>query len=113
MGHIGKFSKLSIGIVNTHNRTADTRMEAFVYYLAMQGNTGKTLHSINAFLTAEEGFNYLIEHNLMQVITEMERGAEERIKKYLKDDNVNIKVIIYSMRRSININIIKIAVFLP
>lgn len=28
--------KIALGIFQTHNRTADTRMEAFVYYLALR-----------------------------------------------------------------------------
>ncbi|QOW61798.1 cobalt-precorrin-5B (C(1))-methyltransferase CbiD [Treponema pedis] len=101
LGHIGKFAKLAIGIFNTHNRTADTRMEAFVYYLALRGVPLEVLKTVNSFLTAEECFNYLVEQNLQSVITEMERGAEERIKKYLKDEEVKIKVMIYSMKHSV------------
>ncbi|EMB24800.1 putative cobalt-precorrin-6A synthase [Treponema denticola OTK] len=98
LGHIGKFAKLSIGIFNTHNRTADTRMEAFVYYLAMHGAEKKTIETVNAFLTAEEAFNYLVENKMEMILKAMERGAEERIKKYLKDDSLSIRVLIYSMK---------------
>lgn len=98
LGHIGKFAKLAIGIFNTHNRTADTRMESFVYYLALQNVPLAVLKTVNSFLTAEEGYNYLFEHNLHGVITDMERGAEERVKKYLKDEGVKIRVIMYSMK---------------
>lgn len=98
LGHIGKFAKLSIGIFNTHNRTADTRMESFVYYLAMEGFGKEIIRKVNGFLTAEECFNYLIENGFKHVITKMEKGCEERIKKYLKDNSLNIKVIIYSMK---------------
>ena len=31
----------------------------------------------------------------------MERGAEERVKKYLKDEDYPVKVIIYSMERGV------------
>lgn len=101
LGHIGKFAKLAIGIFNTHNRTADTRMESFIYYLAMMGINKEILEQVNSFLTAEECFNFLVEQNLQDVIQRMEQGAELRIKKYLKDDTVNIKVIIYSMKYGI------------
>ncbi len=76
-------------------------MEAFVYYLALRGVPLEVLKTVNSFLTAEECFNYLVEQNLQSVITEMERGAEERIKKYLKDEEVKIKVMIYSMKHSV------------
>ena len=98
LGHIGKFSKLSIGIFNTHNRTADTRMEAFVYYLALHGSSSDILTRVNGLLTAEECFNYLIENGMQCIVFDMERGAEARIKKYLKDETVCIRVLIYSMK---------------
>lgn len=101
LGHIGKFAKLSIGIFNTHNRTADTRMEAFVYYLAMANVPHKIIKTADKFLTAEECFNYLVNQKLTSIISNMEKGAEDRIKKYLKDEDLHIKVIIYSMDKGI------------
>ncbi len=102
LGHIGKFAKLAIGIFNTHNRTADTRMEAFVYYLALKGVKKEILQKANSFLTAEECFNFLIEQNLQYIIRDMECGAEKRIKKYLKDEDIKITVLIYSMKHGRN-----------
>lgn len=99
IGHIGKFAKLSIGIFNTHNRTADTRMESFVYYLALSGCPLSVLKKINTFLTAEECFNFLIDDGKADIIRMMEKGSERRIKTYLKDDEVKVKVITYSMSR--------------
>lgn len=102
LGHIGKFAKLAIGIFNTHNRTADTRMEAFVYYLALNGAKKELLQKANSFSTAEECFNFLIEQNLQGIIKDMECGAEERIKKYLKDEDINVTVLMYSMKHGRN-----------
>lgn len=99
IGHIGKFAKLAIGIFNTHNRTADTRMEAFVYYLALAGAPLSVMQKVNSFLTAEECFNFLSDTDFKHIINLMEKGAEERIKTYLKDEEVKVKVITYSMSR--------------
>lgn len=72
-------------------------MEAFVYYLAMHG-AEKNNRNGQCFLTAEEAFNYLVENKMEMILKAMERGAEERIKKYLKDDSLSIRVLIYSMK---------------
>lgn len=103
VGHIGKFSKLAIGIFNTHSNVSDTRMEAFVYYLAIMGAPMIVLNRINNAITAEEALNISIEEGYGEIVGQMEKGAEYRIKKYLKDDDFKVKVIIYSMERGVNI----------
>ncbi|NLM05326.1 MAG: cobalamin biosynthesis protein CbiD [Tissierellia bacterium] len=101
VGHIGKLSKLSIGIFNTHNRTADTRLEAFIYYMAMAGISYEKLLEVNQLTTAEQATEYLYDRDLDYIIGDMERGAEERIRTYLKDDRVKVQVGIYSMNRGL------------
>lgn len=101
IGHIGKFSKLSIGVFNTHSKVCDGRMEAFIYYLALMEAPKDLLDKINNAVTAEEGLNICIEAGFGQVVRNMEKGAEDRIKKYLKDEEFKVKVIIYSMERGV------------
>lgn len=101
IGHVGKFSKLSLGAFNTHNEVADLRMEAFVYYLALEEVEIETLKEVMEYISAEEGIEYLISKELGGIIKKMESGAEERIRKYLKDENIEIKVQMYSMKRGV------------
>ena len=101
IGHIGKLAKLSIGAFNTHNKVCDGRMEAFIYYLALKGAPMKLLERINLALTAEEALNICIESGFEEIVKDMEKGAEMRIRKYLKDENYPVKVIIYSMERGV------------
>lgn len=101
IGHIGKFAKLAIGVFNTHSKVCDVRMESFIYYLALMGAPMELLNKVNNCLTAEEGLNICIDSGYGEVVRHMERGAEERIKKYLKDENYNVRVIIYSMERGV------------
>lgn len=103
VGHIGKFSKLSVGVFNTHSKVCDGRMEAFIYYLALMGAPRELLDKVNNAITAEEGLNICIKAGYGEVIKNMERGAEEKIRKYLKDENYPVKVIIYSMERGVDI----------
>ncbi|HZJ82334.1 MAG TPA: cobalt-precorrin-5B (C(1))-methyltransferase CbiD, partial [Clostridia bacterium] len=103
IGHIGKFAKLSIGVFNTHSKICDGRMEAFIYYLAMMDAPKSLLEKVDKAITAEEGLNICIEAGYGQVVKEMEKGAENRIKRYLKDEDLEVKVIIYSMERGVDI----------
>lgn len=101
IGHIGKFAKLSIGVFNTHSKVCDGRMEAFIYYLALRGANMKVMEKISNAITAEEALNICLEEGYEEVIYDMERGCEERIKKYLKDEDYDVEVIIYSMERGV------------
>ncbi len=102
IGHIGKFSKLSLGVFNTHSRVCDGRMEAFIYYLALRGASMEIIHKMMNTITAEEALNICIEKGYKEIVRDMEKGCEDRIRKYLKDENFPVRVIIYSMERGIN-----------
>lgn len=99
IGHIGKLSKTSIGIFQTHNRYADTRMEAFIYYLAMREAPIEFLREISREETAENATEKVIEKGYSVIFKDMEEGIASRIKTYLKDEEIRVKVIIYSMKR--------------
>ena len=101
LGHIGKFAKLSIGIFNTHSSISDARMEAFVYYLALKGVAQPFLQRVKKCLTAEEGLKLCIEEGYGDIVRDMEKGAEERIRRYLKDEAYPVRVLIYSMERGV------------
>lgn len=101
IGHIGKLSKLSLGSFNTHSKICDGRMEAFIYYLAFRKAPLKFLKEINNCLTAEEATNLCMEKGYEQVIKDMAKGCEERIQRYIKDEDYPIKVLIYSMERGV------------
>ncbi|MEW8973233.1 MAG: cobalt-precorrin-5B (C(1))-methyltransferase CbiD [Tissierellaceae bacterium] len=103
LGHIGKFSKLAIGVFNTHSKVCDARMEAFIYYLALMGASMEFIQRIDTCLTAEEALNICCDEGFGNIVHLMENGAEKRIKKYLKDEDIDIKVKIYSMERGLNI----------
>lgn len=98
LGHVGKMSKLSMGIFNTHSKNCDTRLEAFVYYLYKAGAPKAFIDEIEGKLSAEDAMNTCVENSYGCVIQAMERGAEARIKKYLKDDSMEVRVYIYSMK---------------
>jgi cobalt-precorrin-5B (C1)-methyltransferase len=97
VGHIGKLCKLSIGAFNTHSKLCDVRIEAFVYYLALAGAPLELIDSVNACVTSEEVVKLLQEHGYQEIFYAMTKGCEDRIKRYLKNEALDIKVIMYSM----------------
>ncbi|HYE81684.1 MAG TPA: cobalt-precorrin-5B (C(1))-methyltransferase CbiD [Clostridia bacterium] len=97
VGHIGKLCKLSVGAFNTHSKTCDVRIEAFVYYLALSGAPLELLEIINCCKTSEEAVKLIMETGNEKVFEAMTEGCEARIKRYLKQSSLKIKVIMYSM----------------
>ena len=84
---------------NTHSSVCDARLESFIYYLALRNAPMNLLNKVGRALTAEEALNICIDEGFGEVVYDMEKGAEDRIKKYLKDEKYLVKVIIYSMER--------------
>ena len=103
VGHIGKFAKLAIGIFNTHSKVSDARMEAFIYYLAHMEAPIELINMIDATLTAEEALIICVVIGYGEIVSLMEKGSAERIRTYIKDREMEIEVIIYSMERGVNL----------
>lgn len=98
LGHIGKLAKMSIGIFNTHSSAADTRIEAFVYYLTFMGANIEFIKKVNNVISAEEALSLCQSNGYGSIRTEMEEGCKRRISKYIRNDDIEIEVKIYSMR---------------
>lgn len=101
IGHIGKLSKLSIGAFYTHSSACDLRMEAFVYYLALEGAPQQLIHQISECTDSEEALELIEQNNLGNIVTKMREGCLNRIRRYVKDPNFNIEIIIYSLQKGI------------
>lgn len=98
VGHIGKLSKLSIGAFNTHSKVCDVRMEAFIYYLALSQAPIEVLNRVKKCITTEEALDVVFESGFGDVIQDMKKGCIERIRRYIKDDNFNVELYMYSMK---------------
>lgn len=98
VGHIGKLSKLSIGAFNTHSKVCDVRMEAFIYYLALSQAPIEVLNRVKKCITTEEALDVVFESGFGDAIQDMKKGCIERIRRYIKDDNFNVELYMYSMK---------------
>ena len=65
-GHIGKLIKVSGGIMNTHSREADCRMELMAAAAVRAGATAETLNNILDSVSTEEAYGYLLDAGLDQ-----------------------------------------------
>ena len=81
IGHVGKFIKLAAGVMNTHSRTADCRMEVFASHAAMAGADAAVVKEIMACLNTTEAVKILKNRGLLQDIM---KTVMERITFYLR-----------------------------
>ena len=65
VGHMGKIVKVAGGIMNTHSRYADCRMEIIAAHSAMQGAEREIVRQIMACVTVDEAMAILLQHNLL------------------------------------------------
>ena len=81
IGHVGKFIKLAAGVMNTHSRNADCRMEVFASHAAMAGADAATVKEIMACLNTAEAVKLLKEKELLQDVM---KTIMNRITFYLR-----------------------------
>jgi len=80
-GHIGKLIKVAGGIMNTHSREADCRMEILTALTALEGGDGEILSELMEAVTTQEAVRLLQDSGLCGKV--MARAAE-RIVFYLE-----------------------------
>ncbi len=95
-GHIGKLIKLSGGIMNTHSKEGDCRMELLMSMGIRAGITTETAHAILDCVTTEEAVRILKEAGKLE---ETMRIMMEKISFHLRkraEGNIHMECIIYS-----------------
>ena len=77
IGHIGKLVKLAAGVMNTHSRQADCRMEVFASHAAVKGADRECVQRIMGCAVTAEALGYLKEAGILKSVMEsiMERIA--------------------------------------
>lgn len=96
VGHIGKFIKLAAGIMNTHSKTADARMEILTAHAALAGADFLMASKIMACVTTREALSLLQRENLLAPVME---SIMEKIFFYLSNrvgDGINIRAVTFS-----------------
>ena len=89
IGHIGKLVKLSGGIMNTHSRIADSRMELLAVHALRAGVESDVIGSVLEALTVDEALRIFREAGVFEaVMNEMMK----KIKQYLQHRAGNMEV---------------------
>ena len=84
-GHIGKLVKVAGGIMNTHSREADCRMEILTAIAAIHGADTPLCKNIMECVNTEEALRFLSMAGLMKPVME---DVVHRIETHLADRNL-------------------------
>lgn len=96
IGHVGKFVKVAAGVMNTHSKWADARMEVLCAGAVMAGADNSVCRRILDCITTDEALEFLKENNLL------EKSMEYIMKKVYENvnrrayDGLKIEVIMFS-----------------
>ena len=82
IGHAGKLVKVASGVMNTHSRYADCRMETLSAHAALCGASKETIAGIMACVAVDEAISILEKANLREaVIASVMEKMEEHLKR--------------------------------
>ena len=96
VGHIGKFIKVAAGIMNTHSKYGDARMEILGVHAAMAGAPREVLERLLCCVTTEDAISVLDEAGIRpQTLQSVLKGLERRIKERVHH-SMEIGAIIFS-----------------
>lgn len=97
VGHMGKLVKLAGGIMNTHSREADCRMELMAASAVRAGASQKALEHILDSVSTEEAYGYMMDEHIEK---ECSKYLMEKIAYHLKkrSDTMEIGCMVYSSR---------------
>ena len=80
VGHIGKLVKLAAGIMNTHSRNADARMDILTAHAAVLGADQETAARLMDCITTDEALEILKEKGLLEPVM---KRLMERMEFYV------------------------------
>lgn len=89
VGHIGKLIKVSAGIMNTHSKYGDARMELMGVHAAQAGASGEVVEQILNCVTTEDAISVLDEagireKTLQSILKKLDYRLRERVHHRLE-----------------------------
>lgn len=96
VGNIGKLVKLAAGIMNTHSRVADGRMEILAVHTVLCGGTGDMAARIMKCINTEEVLGLLDEWQLMDKVIGSICGYINAHVKRRAGDSMTCGVMLFS-----------------
>lgn len=101
IGHIGKLVKLAAGVMNTHSRQADCRMEVFAAHAALHGASQEITGRLMGSLTTTEAVDLLKQEGMLDVVMRSILEKAEYHLKHRAGEKLKIGAVVFSMEEGI------------
>lgn len=96
VGHIGKMVKVAGGVMNTHSRVADCRMEVLAAHGALVGASQQVVRDIMDAPTTDAGIDLLDAEGLLSRAMDSLAGRLEERLAYRSAGHTNVQAIVFS-----------------
>lgn len=96
VGHLGKFVKLAAGIMNTHSREADGRMEILASHIIRSGGSAAAAAEVLQCTTTDEAAGVMERYGVMEQAMAGIVGSSEFYLKRRAYEKLEIGLIFYS-----------------
>lgn len=101
VGHIGKFIKLAAGIMNTHSRQADGRMEILAAHAAMAGGSRELICQLMECITTTAALELLEKEGVLKEVMSTVMIKIEEHLKHRAGDGLEIGAVMFSKEMGI------------
>lgn len=101
VGHIGKFIKLAAGIMNTHSRQADGRMEILAAHAAMAGGSKELIRQLMECITTTAALELLEKEGILKEVMSTVMIKIEEHLKHRAGDGLEIGAVMFSKEMGI------------
>lgn len=101
VGHLGKFVKLAAGIMNTHSREADGRMEILASHVILSGGSALAAAEVLQCVTTDEAIAAIARRGMKDAVM---AGIMERSESYLRRrayEKTEIGLMVYSFEEGL------------
>ena len=96
IGHIGKLIKVAAGVMNTHSRMADARLEALSACALLAGADGETARRILNCTTTDDALAVIISDSLLGQTMKIALDRMLVHMRHRTEDRIQIEVVLFS-----------------
>jgi cobalt-precorrin-5B (C1)-methyltransferase len=96
VGHVGKLVKVAAGVMNTHSRVADARLETLAAHAALSGASRETVGQMMRSVTTDAALDILKEERLLEPVMESVTAAIGAHLRHRGGERMQVEAIVFS-----------------
>ncbi|MCD7757104.1 MAG: cobalt-precorrin-5B (C(1))-methyltransferase CbiD [Clostridiales bacterium] len=101
VGHLGKLVKCAAGVMNTHSRVADCRMETLAAHAALCGAGQETVHAILQAVTTEAAISVLRDASLLTETMDSVMDALSRHIRRRAGETLRVEAVLFTNQQGV------------